>query len=58
LQFGTITLPKSKILVIVAVDAKLINAKIDIDAKIDMDPKISSDMKIGTNESFFISPTH
>jgi hypothetical protein len=52
LQFGTITLPKSKILVIVAVDAKLINAKID------MDPKISSDIKIGTNESFFISPTH
>ncbi len=28
MQFGTITLPKSKILVIVAVDAKLINAKI------------------------------
>jgi hypothetical protein len=51
LQFSTITLPKSKILAVVAFDAK-----INIDAKIGMDPKISIDMKI--DNQFFISPTH
>ncbi len=57
MQFGTITLPKPKILAIVVADAKInINAKIDIDAKIGMDPKISIDMKIGTNESIFYFP--
>jgi len=48
LQFGTINLPKPKILAIVVA-----NAKIYIDAKIGMDPKISINMKIGTNESIF-----
>ncbi len=57
MQFGTITLPKPKILAIVVADAKInINAKINIDAKIGMDPKISIDMKIGTNESIFYFP--
>jgi hypothetical protein len=57
LQFSTITLPKSKILAVAAVDAKKkFNAKIDSDAKIGMDPKISIDMKIGNQ--FFISLTY